>query len=58
MANSDRPKGLRPYGDILRETPYTAGAAVYPGDAVHLEDDGKVDPAAAAEAMKSLSPPW
>lgn len=51
MANSDRPSGLRPYGAILRCTPYTAGAVIYPGDAVHLEADGKVDPAVASEAI-------
>lgn len=51
MANVDRPKGFRPYERVLRETPYTAGAAIYPGDAVHLEDDGKVDPATASEAV-------
>lgn len=51
MANSDRPAGLRPYGAILRCTPYTAGATIYPGDAVHMEADGKVDPAVASEAI-------
>lgn len=51
MANVDRPKGLRPYGDVLRETPYIAGATIYPGDAVHMEDDGKVDPATASESI-------
>jgi hypothetical protein len=55
MANSNRPSGFRPYGDILRETPYTAGAAVYPGDVVHLEDDGLVDPAVASEAVLGVA---
>lgn len=50
MANADRPSGFRPYGRVLRCTRYIAGAAVYPGDVVHMEDDGKVDPATASEA--------
>ena len=55
MANSDKPRGFRPYGDIIRVVPYTAGAAVYPGDAVHLENDGKVDPAVASEALLGVA---
>lgn len=55
MANSDKPKGFRPYGDVIRAVPYTAGAAIYPGDAVHLEDDGKVDPATASEALLGVA---
>lgn len=51
MANTDRPEGFRPHGPVLRARKYIAGAAVYPGDLVHLEDDGKVDPAAASEGV-------
>lgn len=51
MANSDRPRGAEPYGRQRRITPYTAGATIYPGDFVHMEADGLVDPAAAAEAI-------
>lgn len=51
MANANSPKGLRPYERALRLTPYVAGGTVYPGDAVHMEDDGKVDAATAAEAL-------
>lgn len=50
MANKDRPCGFRPYGAILRTTPYTAGATVYPGDVVRVQADGKVDPATANQA--------
>jgi hypothetical protein len=55
MANANRPAGLRPYGDIIQESPYTAGAAIYPGDLVHMEDDGKVDPAVASEAVLGVA---
>jgi hypothetical protein len=51
MANLDQPVGAKPYGDVLRIKEYTAGGAVYPGDFVHLEDDGKVDAAAASENL-------
>lgn len=55
MANTNRPKGFRPYERAIRETPYTAGGTVYPGDAVHLEADGKVDAAAASEALLGVA---
>lgn len=55
MANTDRPKGLRPYERAIRETPYTAGGAIYPGDAVHMEADGKVDAATASEALVGVA---
>ena len=43
MANLDRPRGLEPYGAVLRVSPYTAGSAIYPGDPVALAADGKLD---------------
>lgn len=43
MANADRPRGLEPYGKVLRVQAYTAGSAIYPGDPVALAADGKVD---------------
>lgn len=55
MANTDRPKGYRPYGETLRVTPYTAGGTVYPGDVVHMETDGLVDAAAASEAVLGVA---
>lgn len=55
MANADRPRGARPRGRVLRETEYVAGGAVYPGDVVHLEADGKVDAAAASEAVVGVA---
>lgn len=51
MANTDKPKGFSPVGETLRCRPYTAGAAVYPGDAVKLQADGKVDPATASQSI-------
>lgn len=47
MANPDRPQGLRPHGEVKQAVRMVAGAAVYPGDAVQLQSDGKVDPVAA-----------
>ena len=46
MANSDRPRGLEPQGQVLRQNSYTAGADVKVGDAVAKQADGKVDPVA------------
>lgn len=42
MANTDRPRGLKPAGVVLRATEYTASAAVYPGDPVALAATGKI----------------
>lgn len=57
MANVDRPKGLVPIGTLdgspynaaIREYPVDAsnGTAIFIGDAITLEDDGNVTPAAA-----------
>jgi len=55
MANPDRPSGLRPEGRVREVQEYVAGTRVFPGDAVHMEDDGKVDPAAAAEAVMGVA---
>lgn len=55
MANVDRPRGARPYGRAREAKQYTAGAAVYPGDFVHLEADGLVDPATASEAILGVA---
>lgn len=51
MANADRPSGLHPYENALRERPYVAGGTVYPGDAVKLQSDGSVVVAAAGNAL-------
>ena len=48
MANKDRPRGFQPQGTPLRLTKYESGAAIYPGDAVALSDDGQIDPATSA----------
>jgi hypothetical protein len=55
MANVDRPEGFKPFGPVLRASKYIAGATVYPGDLVHLEDDGKVDPATTGEAVLGVA---
>lgn len=47
----DTPFGFRPYGEVLSIGEYykdSSAAAVYPGDAVILETDGGVIPAAAS----------
>jgi hypothetical protein len=51
MANSDRPRGAEVYGRVKQANKYKAGGAIYPGDFVHLEADGKVDAAAAGESL-------
>lgn len=55
MANSNKPQGFRPVGRVLRCRPYTAGAAIYPGDAVKVSSDGKVDPASASDALLGVA---
>ena len=51
MANVDRPNGMKAVGKPLRVNQYTAAAAIYPGDPVKLTAAGKVDRAAASEAL-------
>lgn len=55
MANVDRPSGFQPKGTVLRETPYTAGGTIYPGDAVTLNSSGLVVVAAAGQALLGVS---
>lgn len=55
MANVSRPNGFRPYGEALRETPYVAAAAIYPGDLVKITDAGKVAVAAASDACAGVA---
>ena len=55
MANGDRPSGFRPYGRVMQTVEMTAGAETFPGDFVHLEADGKVDPAVAGEDIYGLA---
>lgn len=55
MANSDRPKGFEPKGGALRSNEYVAGGDIFPGDCVHMEADGLVDAAAAAEAILGVA---
>lgn len=55
MANGDRPQGFRPLGGPSKVVTMTAGAAIFPGDCVHLESDGLVDPAAANEDIYGVA---
>lgn len=55
MANTDRPRGFEPKGVPMRANSYVAGAACYPGDAVALQSDGKVDPAAAGDKILGIA---
>lgn len=55
MANDDRPRGFQPKGEPIRVNKYTAGGTIYPGDCVHMESDGKVDAAAASEALLGVA---
>lgn len=48
MSNVSRPHGFQPYEEILRESPYVAGASpIYPGDLVRVNSSGTIDVAAA-----------
>ena len=47
MANANRAKGLHPYEDIKRESPYVAGGTIYPGDIVRMNNSGQVIAASA-----------
>ena len=51
MANPNVPQGLIPHGRIYRARTYVAGGTVYPGDAVKLDNAGKVVAAAAGAAQ-------
>lgn len=37
MANTSRPQGFKPVGQLLRVRPYRSAAAIYPGDPVKLD---------------------
>lgn len=47
MANSDRPQGFKPYGEVKQAVKMKAGAVIRPGEFVSLSADGLCDPAAA-----------
>ena len=55
MANKDQPCGFRPYGRILRVGTYTAGGTFYVGDALTMDNAGKVVVAAATNALIGVS---
>lgn len=48
MANKDQIVGFRPYGKVRSAQMYTTSAAVYPGDAVKMDNAGLIAPAAAS----------
>lgn len=51
MANRDQVVGLSPHGRPLRQREYIAASVIYPGDPVKLKNDGKVEIAAASNAL-------
>jgi hypothetical protein len=55
MANKDNPCGFRPKGTVKEVRVFESGAAIYPGDAVRLSDDGKIDPVAAGETILGIA---
>jgi len=55
MANSDRPSGFRPKERVLREGIYVAGGTIYPGDAVTMNNAGKVVVATASQTLLGIS---
>ncbi len=55
MANQDIVDGFKPYGECLRVRPYTAAGVIYPGDAVKLESGGRVEVAAATNALVGVA---
>jgi hypothetical protein len=50
MANKDQSKGLEPYGKVIHQGMYTAGATLYPGDMVKMADTGLLVACAAGTA--------
>lgn len=50
MANANRAKGLQPYEDIKRLSPYVAAGTVYPGDLVRMDNTGRIVAASADTA--------
>ncbi len=55
MANTDRPRGAEPYGELKNCSPYTAGGTIYPGDFVMKENTGKVIVATATAALLGVA---
>lgn len=55
MANKDIPRGFEPVGKVRQSIELTAGGRIFPGDCVHFEADGKVDAAAANEAIAGVA---
>ena len=55
MANEDRPRGFELKDEPRRLREYTAGTEIFPGDAVHMESDGKIDQAIDSEALLGVA---
>jgi len=55
MPNKDLPQGAIPYGPVLSAKEYVAGAAVFPGDFVKLDANGKIVPAAATNPIAGVA---
>lgn len=55
MANRDEPKGFEPKGVARRANAYLSGGIVYPGDAVRLDNSGRVVAASASNALLGVA---
>lgn len=55
MANKDIVQGCRPYGPVMRVTPYTAGGTIYPGDPVKQNNAGQIVVATAGDALRGVA---
>lgn len=55
MANKNQPVGFEPFGQVLRASEYIAAAAIYPGDLVRKNADGKIARCAATESSTGVA---
>lgn len=55
MANTIKPRGAWPYGQVVRANVYLSGGAVYPGDFVSTSSDGTVVAAASTTALLGVA---
>lgn len=55
MPNKNQPIGFEPFGEVLRASEYTAASAIYPGDLVTKDANGKVAVAAATNAALGVA---
>lgn len=55
MANKDIVSGCKPYGAVLRLSPYTAGGTIYPGDPVKQDNAGQVVAGTAGSTVRGVA---